>query len=116
MRDRWNPPYPKDREPNWYERSCWAERDWQAALERFWDDLEAQRRRGVSYEDAKERVGSQLSIARTEYRRRVLGWYRKLCLPMEPGDCVPNTVAELLAEEEDLERGDGRAVEPRGGW
>jgi hypothetical protein len=48
-----------------------------------------------------EQAEHDISWARAEYRNFVLGWYRKLLLPMQVGDCVPNRVAELLAEEWD---------------
>lgn len=105
----WSPPHPTDREPSWFERSSWAEHDWNAALEHYWTerarigfpwrpDINAHR---LSVE-LQALVDGDIHHARESYRRRVLGWYRKLCLPMQPGMCVPNRVAELMFEEWDV--------------
>jgi len=40
-------------------------------------------------------------VARKKYREFVLGWYRKLCLPLKPGEVTPNEVAVLLVEEQE---------------
>jgi hypothetical protein len=92
----WDDRFPADKQFSWYNVTTWAERDWNAALKEYWssykNDYDTDR-----FDSAKR----TLAIAREDYRRRVLSWYRKLCLPMEPGDCVPTRVAELLAEEWD---------------
>jgi hypothetical protein len=106
-----DPPYPKHREPGWFERSSWADRDWTAALNAYWD---ARGRLGFPFRpNAEAPVGSfertcaavqaNLSDAREDYRRRILSWYRKLCLPLGPGCEVPNRVAELMFEQWDLD-------------
>lgn len=33
----------------------------------------------------------------------ILGWYRKLCLPLEPGHEVPSEVASLMFEQWDID-------------
>ena len=92
----WDVPTPVGREPGWFERSSWAERDWQAALKKYWEA-----RQWHNDPAAQSRADATLRVARADYRRRILGWYNALCLPMQPGHCVPTSVAELLAEEWD---------------
>ena len=81
---------------NWISVTTWADRDWKAALTNYWRMRDgAQRNHDEAALAAAHRF---VMIARADYRRRVLGWYRKLCLPIRPGECVPNEVATLLAE------------------
>jgi hypothetical protein len=85
-------------EHNWFNVTTWADRDWKAS------QVECLRRMSEAKHDpAKIEFAKRCLIAhREDYRRRVLSWYRKLCLPMQIGDAVPNRVAELLAEAWDL--------------
>lgn len=84
-------------EQNWYTVTVSADRRWEEALQRYWEALHKWRGHTRHVEQAEH----DISWARAEYRNFVLGWYRKLLLPMQVGDCVPNRVAELLAEEWD---------------
>lgn len=84
-------------EHNWFNVTTWADRDWNAALEVYWNEMRTAR----SYPALEAKARARLDVARADYRHRVLSWYRKLLLPMRPGDAVPNRVAELLAEEWD---------------
>lgn len=111
MTDIWDPPYPKHREPGWFERSSWAERDWRAAQRAYWEerarigypwrpDPSAHR---CSPEHAQAVADENIRAARVAYRRRILGWYAALCLPLKPGEVVPNRVAELQWEQWDID-------------
>lgn len=83
---------------NWVNVTTWALHDWKRALSVYQD----------AYADARgddHKIGparSQLDRARADYRRRVLTWFRKLCLPLRAGECIPNEVSILLAEAWEL--------------
>jgi hypothetical protein len=89
---------------NWYNVTSWALRDWRAALKHFDEEYyarnatDAQRSRAVNY----------IVHARSNYRSRVLSWFWKLCAPIGIGECVPDEVATLLAEEWDLQTREAR--------
>lgn len=85
-------------EQNWFNVTTFALRDWTEAKERYFTAMHGARSDPQKIANAQ----AQITHARSEYRRRVLSWYRKLLLPMKLGDVVPNEVAELLAEEWDL--------------
>lgn len=100
---------PPHLEHNWYNVTTWADRDWKAAQTRYYDEL--CKVDGYSkYEARRRSAHAGLMIARANYRRRVLSWYWKLCTPMQTDECVPNMVAELLAEEWDLRTREHPAV------
>lgn len=86
-------------EHNWFTVTTWADRDWKAALARCMPTAINPGEHPLRREQAK----AELKRAREDYRRHVLSWYWKLCTPMRPGECVPNEVAALLAEEWDEE-------------
>ncbi len=96
-------------EHSWFNVTTWAERDWQAAQAEYYRARFAPRDywRASPPPDEPE-LRRRLEAARADYRRRVLTWYRKLCLPMQIGECTPNRVAEMIAEAWDL--GDLRAL------
>lgn len=93
----WRQPSPAAIEHNWFNVTTWAEQDWKAALFRYWQELYESRNDPAKTAEANARI----TAARRHYRERVLSWYRELLLPMELGSCVPDRVAELLAEEWD---------------
>lgn len=93
----WVEHLPADKQYSWYNVTSWAEADWQVAVATYYKETWEGRDDPRKIEAANERV----RWARRHYRERVLGWYRKLLLPIVPGECVPDTVAELLAEEWD---------------
>lgn len=52
---------------------------------------------------AQAMADAALYHARAEYRRLIIGWYRKLCWPLKPGEVVPNEVARLQWEQWDVD-------------
>lgn len=84
-------------EPNWFSVTTLAVSDWNAAIKAHWDGFYAWR----DDRDEYDRSLHRLALARAEYRRRVLGWFWKLVAPIGPGQCIPNEVAKLLAEQWD---------------
>ncbi len=107
----WNPPYPTNREPSWVERSTWAMCDWERARGMYIDACESLGHpwrpdpyaHPRSVEHAQHRADEAVRSARAEYRHQILGWYAKLCLPLGPGEVVPNEVAKLQWEQWDIE-------------
>ncbi len=108
----WDVPWPRSGVPGWFEYSSWAERDWEIACNRY--DLARYELRGFpwcpdptadprSVAGQQARVDREIENARAELRRRVLGWYRKLCWPLQSGEVVPNRVAQLQWEQWDLD-------------
>lgn len=99
-----NPPFPGNREPGWFERSSWATQDWKLAQRAYWED-----RARIGYpwlpDECPEQAAAddRICVARAHYRRRILGWYAALCLPLRPGHVVPNEVAHLQWEQWDLD-------------
>lgn len=81
----------------WFSVTTEGEKRWQAAFDRYWDEMAKVR----GYPPGEQAAWQRLMRARTEFREWILGWYRKLLLPMDLGDVVPNTVADLIAEEWD---------------
>lgn len=79
---------------NWYAVTTAASERWRAAQEAYWEAVHEARWAHPGTIQVPD-----LATARAEYRRFILGWYRKLLLPMKPGECVPDEVATLLAEE-----------------
>lgn len=97
MSERWPliAPLPNPtRDQEWFRVTHLFEHEREEALKRFlsgygkWRTPEDERR-------AKDAVGAALA----SYRERVLAAFWKLCVPLRPGECVPNRVAELLAEK-----------------
>lgn len=106
-----NPPYPQHREPGWFERSSWAMEAWRGAKERY---LDAREQLGLPWrpdenahrmdpDRAQAMADAALHHARAEYRHLIIGWYRKLCWPLKPGEVVPNEVATVQWEQWDLD-------------
>ena len=104
---RWDVPVPKGLEPGWFERSSWAQRDWERALALYW-----KRRLDAGYPRMPDKdapwfsasrnqavIEADLTLARKDYRRRILGWFEKLCMPLANGQVLPNEVELLLKEE-----------------
>lgn len=89
---------------NWFNVTTWADRDWKLAQACYWDTITAARAWGLDSHSLKVQQSARkvLDFARADYRHRIIGWYLKLCLPMQPGDRVPRSVAELLAEAWDV--------------
>lgn len=56
-------------------------------------------------DDDYQRAVRQAVDARRAYREWILGWFWCLVAPIGPGECVPNEVAALLAEQWDMETG-----------
>lgn len=107
-----NPPYPTGREPNWHERSSWTMCDWIASVDHYWDAR--YRLRGYpwnpdptapqfSVERQQASLDAEIQRKREEYRRRILGWYRKLCTPFSPPCEVPDEVSRLMYEQWDVD-------------
>jgi hypothetical protein len=93
-----------DRLPGWFERSSWAHDAWQGAQERFYETYYGGRLYESPRSEFAQRAIAQLEIDRANYRRMILGWFHKLCIPLSlsPVECTPNAVAELAAESWDL--------------
>lgn len=98
----WDPRVPAEKQFSWFNVTTWADRDWEAAKRVY--ELRADRARytALDPEHALKVARADLTHAREDYRRRVLTWYVKLCLPIVPGETTPTRVAELLAESWDL--------------
>jgi hypothetical protein len=82
---------------SWYTATTNAQAAWDGALDQYmpvaWDPGEHEYRR--------EHAKAMLTMHRAQYRRSVLLAYRRFCLPMRLGECVPDAVAERLAESWD---------------
>lgn len=83
-----------DKQFNWFNVTTWADRDWKAAVDAYWQERYEGRHDPRKIEAAEARIHH----ARVGYRGRVLSWYFKLCTPMQIDECTPACVAELLAE------------------
>jgi hypothetical protein len=82
-------------EPTWFEASS-------RTLKQYNDQciyLDQAYRLRYRDPDMKEKFERLMKEARMTYRNTILGWYRKLCLPLKPGEVTPNEVARLLKEE-----------------
>lgn len=100
----------KNTEPGWFERSSWAYERFRRATDEYFKarasigsypwrpDLSAP---NGSLERQQAAADDTIRRARKEYRNQILGWYRKLCLPLAPGEETPNEVERLLREEAD---------------
>lgn len=89
----------KGPKPNWFSvtQNAWAR--WERAMRTYEDEVILARRRNSKRAEA--RAQEQLEHQRRDYRNFILGWYRKLLLPIEIGQEVPKEVSWLLAEEWD---------------
>jgi hypothetical protein len=97
-----NEKWPIGREPNWFEVSSRADDVWRGAQQRFYETYYGDQLYQYPNGTAAQQAQHQLERDRQNYRRMILGWYKKLCLPMTPEQCTPSMVAELLAESWDL--------------
>lgn len=91
---------------NWFTVTTASDKAWKVAKDRYWT---ASARIGGPWRPdpagdyhARMQASEDASIkhARDWYRHCVLGWYRKLCLPLKPGEETPHEVVKLLAEEQ----------------
>ncbi len=92
-----------DNHAEWVAQTTNALQGWRDALARYWSDQCQFSGRDRGRRD----IEREISQARTAYRNRILLAYRKLLLPMARGECVPDEVATLIAEEWDEETRDG---------
>lgn len=105
------PPFSDGREPGWFDRSSWADADWKRAQAAYWDERcklgypWRPNPDAAFYDPARAQAAAdaRLRAARVDYRTRILSWYAKLCLPLEPGSEVPNAVARLMWEQWDID-------------
>jgi hypothetical protein len=87
---------------NWYNVTIAAQENWQLALARYYEE-----RYGPNFDERRiAALEARLNNDRAHYRHLVLSWYWKLLTPMKIGECVPDEVALLLAEDWDSKTGD----------
>lgn len=87
------------RKQTWFGVTTAASERWKAAVGRYHETCYLARRHAPDPEAACRRAHEQAMSARREYRHMIIGWYFKLCTPMQIGECTPNEVATLLAED-----------------
>lgn len=68
-----------------------ADRQWKDAQRVYWADVADGVRSSVP----------RLRAARTRYRAAILDGFWRFVAPITPGKCVPNSVAECMAEDWD---------------
>ncbi len=88
-------------EHTWFSATTMARRSWDAAQERYWNMVSMDSMRGTAPENARRAHWDVLVVARDWYRHCVLGWFWRLVAPIKLDECVPDEVAELLAEDWD---------------
>jgi len=95
---RWVHPSEAETAFSWFNVTTWADHDWKKALNAYWT-----MRHECRYDTHRlDEANRFIKNAREDYRARVLSWHFRLNVPMQLGECVPSTVAELIAEAWDL--------------